>query len=626
MPLWYLHLFSERKARTLRIEQLVRDLREDYLPGERFEKLDLADPNQRPQSDEFLRSIREGDINGLVVIDLSGMPAAGSGATSGPWAPNALESKLRDLEQVVPLPHRASSANQLGDPPPNQAALRGDPVRGVLAAVAAINMRQRTAGGTGAQAHRRCALVVSEPPRIVPWTAEPDALPGLLIESPNGVNRALLQELWDRARPSEQALPDLVRGRLRELPPTLWGRYSPQELLRTAVPPVILHGNDEEFNALSVAGTRTLQKLHDRLTDEVIKAAAPGVPPDAPEAATNRAELIRRNLSYVLRLCRRVATWSLEGNSYKCTVVVTAFDQTRSLPRVAWLGECAALTNPTSFTFTDRDIRNHLELAQSENLVLFVNALDLGVSLIGTHGHSADHCRAMSCRRLAGDFSGVTIHVRDGKHVEVYDGDDLRLWYDGFAWQREPFDVVWHYLREFFHANEELAKRARGVLSELLDVRASSILVFADLKQFAGLKSPPRPQFVAPREDNNPKLLSPIRPNILSRRVERGRTIKTNIRLDALVGLLRVDGAHVIDRRGYLRYLAHHIDAPDPPGQHPEEFSGTGRRAASKLSWWLRRDATATGTQLPGFVVKVSASGSVYVFVEGRQVTRVPGA
>ena len=283
-----------------------------------------------------------------------------------------------------------------------------------------------------------------------------------------------------------------------------------------------------------------------------------------------------------------------------------------------WPGEsslrrCIRFDQPVSFTFTDENLRNHIELTQSEYLVLFVDAVTLAVTGIGSHGRDDDLYRAMRCRRLAGAFKGIVAHARGGKHVEVYDSEALRLWYDGYAWHANPFEVVASYLNNFFTTDQDLAGRAVGVLFELLDRQASSIIAFipdeATLRKSLLERRPRGPSVTRGRQEKGARLLTPMRPSIESRLVS-GRSIKVDLSLSALAGLLRVDGAHVIDKKGNLLYLAHKIVAPGYPEE--KQFPGTGREAASRLSYWIEK---------PGFVVKVSASGTVYVFSDGRRVS-----
>lgn len=607
--------------------------------------------------DELLRAV-EVDTPKLVFIDLTGhgtdelSRALSSGAEQRPATTLGAISPALKLEATT-----GNAAQEFPSPSsPDLDTIIRDPVGRSINLTRWVN---RHACSSNRWQSKPFAILIADAPREPPWISM-SPITGLCVETIDRINQPLIKAVYEEShlRDSHERLRFAVRlqvpVRWRQIPPSLWGEYSPQSVLQFEVSPLrVLEADGQprhergQSQMVAIAGLLNEPELDFTTVSalesfESLLAGLIGQPRPNP---TPRNELIRRNLVYLLGLSRKMATRTLEGKPFQCTVIATAAlewqskvgyglsqseeprargqrsTQSRaraeSIPQEQWCLRCASFAAgpASSFLFSDRSIANHIELIQAEDLVLIVDAVTLRVLDIVAHRHREDWYRAMCYNRLANAFQGVAVHMRYGCHVEVYDSEKMQLWYDGFSWRARPFEEVWTYLREFFGEQRDgerpqLTGRVIGALFGLQDLQVGSMIAFVDEERLRSIDVRLTPDDPPPGRD---PVLRPLRGGVtsaLTRPPMRRPPIKS-LSLAALIGLLKVDGAHVITQQGALRHLAHQVTDGPAVVQAGQTFPGTGREAARRLSWRIRG---------AGFVVKVSASGGLHVFVGGQRM------
>ena len=275
------------------------------------------------------------------------------------------------------------------------------------------------------------------------------------------------------------------------------------------------------------------------------------------------------------RLCRRLATWTLEGRPFQCTVVLLserAMDDLGSAPsRFAGLID---IRPPTSFNLhNEGDVRRNAELAQSQGLFLLVSAKHGLLCNIGTVRGTDD----APSRDMRHDFLGwlagtnsLVFDIRSGGSIFVYGKSGLFLEHDGFQWSYSPIALLTFELTKFFtgevHAHgpqfrrhqvspdrlrltspghaARCSARLADAVRRLLEDSESSIFALLDSQEEYEART------VASEM---------LRPDI-------GWSSSDRVDIDGLdsetlAGLLHLDGAHLISRDGYVISIARRIAA-----------------------------------------------------------------
>ena len=479
----------------------------------------------------------------------------------------------------------------------------------------------------------RVSILVADAPADAPYAPNPPLTGHWCVESPDCVTPHLLREL---ARLASLPLevggvpPDRQRPmptRLCDIPPSPWWDYSPQRrVLEASYAQSPLLVDDGEY--------ANLVPRADPIAGELTPRGGQLSP---------RAEFRAANLKYALRVGRRLATWGLEGHQVQCTLVladradliagVTPPAGVALPPGVEGLScvPCLDFVGESGLHLSNESLRGHTEMLQTGQITALVDRDNLEMVTAVSHVHAGDHYRGTACVRLAKAFKGYAISVRDHR-VELYDGQRLALWHDGFEWRWNPFDTLQRRMQVFFGTGsgylpgevDTLARRVVGAISELLDLRASSIVAFIDPARHATLlaaqpaKARGRPLLGLP---NVRPVLVPMRchvesslqPQRAARAPDQQASDYYPIKmpaLQALVGLLKVDGVHIVSPNGAVTQLGYRITSEAGPGE--DESAGGSARAAARL---LSRDMGDLGV-----VVKVSASGHILMFENGRKV------
>ncbi len=468
------------------------------------------------------------------------------------------------------------------------------------------------------------SILIADAPVEAPFAPVGFTSENLCVETPECVTPHLIRTLARLAsatRDTRGQVPDRLDGfplRLWDIPPSPWWDYSPQRKVLHALYKLSPQVVDEMEYALVIPkGQKAIEGTLD-----------PGGGEDDPERKFRAA-----NLRYVLRLSRRLATWGLEGDEVQCTLVLA--DRAGFEKPFVPLGDdpacvyCLEFTGEKGLHLSNHELRGHTEMLQTGEFAALVNWQSLEMDSAVSHVHAGDHYRGTACVRLAKAFEGYVVSVRDHR-VELYTNERLALWHDGFEWQWEPFRTLEERLQRFFSPEQSevdpaykegdellLARRVVGAFSELLDRRASSIVAFVDLKAYdKPLPTTPRP-LLGPVGTN--PVLVPMRCHVQSRLTTHAtprtdRQTAANFyaikcpSLQALIGMLKVDGVHIIRSDGSVSELGYRITSD---GQGDESAGGSGRTAARLLSGDLGRS---------GFVVKVSASGYILMFENGQKV------
>ena len=333
-----------------------------------------------------------------------------------------------------------------------------------------------------------------------------------------------------------------------------------------------------------------------------------------------------------VRLCRRLATHTLEGTPFEFTVLIPK--DTRDVVRFGLepvLQLLSVDSSDESILLKGSDVRfnfdymeaisNHAELAQSEALWMTVDPSDGRLLRICCWvPKDSDGARHLLFGKMTSE-GGIIIHVRRGK-VEVYGGslahhddvevDRFALGFDGFRWNVTPFKCLRNHLRRHFRSQRN-TEALEAAIAGMLDHNESSlvVLVHADDEKLVGEGA---------HSLQVKGVLEPLRQEVLPfPDANLGR-----LQVEALRALLHVDGAHFIDNQGNLLLYAQRVKGPgernDRRGNGPPRSTsppklqvpgvvrrrppGSGRNAAMDLVRYLKRSTA----------IKVSASGNVNFF------------
>ncbi|WP_230777706.1 hypothetical protein [Roseiconus lacunae] len=273
-----------------------------------------------------------------------------------------------------------------------------------------------------------------------------------------------------------------------------------------------------------------------------------------------------------LRISRRLANWTLEGDSFCCSIALFSDEEFPALGSgTSAFSPIIDIEKDIPFAFPfEEEIRKAAEAAQGEGLFLLVDATKGLLKSIGCHSRPYTperHRRHAFLGSLVGR-RGVVIHIRDQGFVEVYMSGNLCFWNDGFEWQYYPYQNLEatfekHFslpgarksqdLREIRRRNSSSVLNAIRVtmldtVRRLLDNKSSSIIVLLD--------------------DEDEATFEEVAHELLRRELIWARNVAKvyvdEIDAEALAGLLAVDGAHVIDKSGRLTSIARRLDAPPP--------------------------------------------------------------
>lgn len=476
-------------------------------------------------------------------------------------------------------------------------------------------------------------------------------LTALSVEDADRLDRPLVEEVLKSIGRNEKGKEfrpvaglEWVPEAVRNLAPSNWGVLSVQAKVLAKTYPaaarLVTANEAAKFSAdtsnLDVQRTaeefRNPEARHKFV--ELRNAFCP-IDKSVPDAALTVAQ-VRENTLHVLQVCRQLSTFTLEGSPFVCNVLVTRGGKVKTEPPRTKGGtavSCYSCLRPqtqTPFVFSGRLIRAYAELAQSEQMVLVVDADTCQLTeILVVRCNSREHTRRFVLCTLAKATKGLAVHVRGSGLVEVYDEADLQLGYDGFRWTRLPYALLTACLKKFFgvpdeadEADEELmgpVRRVIGGVMSLIDRRASSILVFTTYKGWRRLTttSETEPHLVHVDPD---RVVEPSHGGPTDSRLH----VKNEFALDALVGLLHVDGAHVLLNDGGVAGVAYRVVEPVPAGPAGvAAASGTGRAAALALSKRLGGPGWADDDHpkyAPGFVVKVSADRQVHIYWDEHEV------
>ena len=252
----------------------------------------------------------------------------------------------------------------------------------------------------------------------------------------------------------------------------------------------------------------------------------------------------------VTRMCRRMSTWTLEGNPFECTVVLVRQATVDVLKdHGSRFRSLIELHTPCPFNFDHEDnVRQYAEMAQGMPLIMAVSATDGKLHHIATsvrQDHSGLSHRYFS--DLAGDH-GIAFRIRPPAKVDVFSRDGLVLSYDGFHWKEKPFDALVEASARHFSKRKDIQRQCVDRIVEatqrLLDSAQSSIFIFVsedDRKTALDLTG----------ESLRPSVMWPSRSRIKVSEVEPG----------VLAATLHLDGAHLIDEDGEVFAIARRIRA-----------------------------------------------------------------
>lgn len=506
-------------------------------------------------------------------------------------------------------------------------------VRQVVELIALFEYLQRRAEGPslphqaeGPSPPPRYAVILLVPPDTPPAVLPSWDLHVLAVEDADRFDRPMVREVLRALGPNTTSnAPRPVEGlggvpeSVRDMAPSRWGTLAVGNMVLGQVYLALkVHprsGRPAEASLLTVDEFRhpPVRRAFEELRDKMYLGSLTGV--TLSQGEKELLDRAHRNTLHVFQVCRQLSTYTLEGNPFICNVLITRQGQAGSElhgPAEWDAVGCELYLKPatsTTFTFSNELVRAYAELAQNEQAVMVVDADTCRLTeLRVVRCRSREHTRRHLLCGLAQRHEGLVLHVTGSGTVEVYDGDDFRLWYDGFRWRQQPYEQLTRCLKAFYTGAEQMAgnvRRVIGAVMNLIDRRASSILVFTT--------NPGRDALVNDRHITHvhagrPADLQPL-------------NIKAALPLSALVGLLRVDGAHILLDGGTVAGVSYRITPKSASGGSGFEASGTGTTAARELSElfygpYREQPAGAKGLHR-GFVVKVSADRNIHIFWRG---------
>lgn len=185
-----------------------------------------------------------------------------------------------------------------------------------------------------------------------------------------------------------------------------------------------------------------------------------------------------------IRLARRMATWTLEGETFECSVLLTDSATCMQLQSGQYflLTRLFEMAGPLPFNFVhERDVRFYAETAQSDELFLVVDVSagllrDIAVANKNEHSPSR-HNRFASLAR----GHNIVLHVQSG-YVEVYVDGTMELWHDGFEWIVQPLEPLRKIIRTHFaklRGNESTTTNLLvNSIAKLMDGQHGSTIIF----------------------------------------------------------------------------------------------------------------------------------------------------
>lgn len=269
----------------------------------------------------------------------------------------------------------------------------------------------------------------------------------------------------------------------------------------------------------------------------------------------------------VARLCRRMATWTLEGTPFACTIVLLSTEAMRSLGSTSSrFSRLIDLRPPTPFNMRNEDvIRRHAELAQSEGLYLIVSANDGLLHSIGTTSGGPNRGMRHSFHGWLAGNGSLIFDIRPGGKIHLYGRNGLLLDHDGFHWTPSPLAWVTRQFTDFFSArhrsddapsgdvslkrpSDEHGARCSQTLSDatrrLVDNHESSIFALLDETDNDSAKG---------------MASEMLRPDM--RWSSSDQVSIDRLDSESLAGLLHLDGAHLISRDGHVLSISRRINA-----------------------------------------------------------------
>ncbi|WP_417381889.1 hypothetical protein [Gimesia sp.] len=251
----------------------------------------------------------------------------------------------------------------------------------------------------------------------------------------------------------------------------------------------------------------------------------------------------------VTRMCRRMSTWTLEGEPFECTVVLVGQEPDAILKENgARFRSLIELDTPCPFNFDYEDeIRQYAEMAQGPPLLMIISARDghlhhLATSLMSDNSGLSHRY----FKELAGEH-GIVFRVRPPAKVDIFTRDRLALGYDGFQWNEAPFDKLEKAANNHFEIKDVQQKCVDRLIEStqrLLDQSQSSIFILvpeAERKTALELTS----------ESLRPSILWPTQTRIKIGEVDPA----------VLASILQLDGAHLIDQDGEVFAISRRINA-----------------------------------------------------------------
>lgn len=252
----------------------------------------------------------------------------------------------------------------------------------------------------------------------------------------------------------------------------------------------------------------------------------------------------------VARVARRMATWTLEGQPFECTLFLMPDRIFESLgTRSSGVSRLINLQPPVPFNFPNiSSIRKHAEIAQSRGLYLVINARDGNMHCIGAPLSSSTADYAELYRHLVRSHS-ILYNIKPFGIVDVYAQGKLEFSYDGFEWINRPLAVLDCVLEKFFvkesATDRNRIERMLAATRLLLERHESSIIVLLNNRD---------------RQAASEVLLEPLRSQI-------EWPVREYINIDSLeastlAGLLHLDGAHVVEKHGRIEAISKRINVP----------------------------------------------------------------
>lgn len=315
-------------------------------------------------------------------------------------------------------------------------------------------------------------------------------------------------------------------------------------------------------------------------------------------------------LKYILSIATGVANFQIEGRPSYFTLLLTK--EPIKDPPIENLTELFRYAPGIPLQYRNKRLRSAIESSPSPNFVLCASLRTMRVERCFSYCAAAgDVFRRQHFSDKIARFHGVVVHTHQSGSVEVYNHNGLCLLGHGIQWFVEPYEKLHERCKKFFIGGDDfgagaLAWRVCGIVANLVEQRASSIMLFAKKKTI---------KLLAAEGVLTNMQASALEVNEADEvdEAKGGLCVKSKFYFEDVCRFLQIDGAHAVSRTGDI--IRFGLKIKDPSSDN--KLGGTGKSATKAIAQAI---CNIEGEGSTSFVVKVSGSGHYSLFQHGQQV------